>query len=131
MMTRDESLPLRRIQWLSWAILGLAAGGAMVWFGVAVAGAVLVGGVLANGSFLLLRRDLTRLFGGDLTGARARFFIKYYARLFLLIAALFLLIKYGSLNIPGLLVGLSVVLLSIAGLAASAAIKTFKTREVS
>jgi hypothetical protein len=131
MMTKDENLPLRRIQQWSLIFLALAAGGAALLFGPPAAWAVLVGGGLANGSFWLLKRDLTRLLAGELTGAKARFFIKYYARFSVLALALFMLVKYGSVNIPGLLVGLSVVFFSIAGAAVSAAIKTFKIREAS
>jgi hypothetical protein len=41
------------------------------------------------------------------------------------------LIKYGSLNIIGLLAGLSVVFFSIGGVALSGALKLFKNREAS
>lgn len=130
-ITRDEALPLRKIQWLSWILLGLLVGGAVVFFGVAIAWAVLVGGVLANASFWLLKRDLLGVLAGDLAGVKVRFFVKYYARFSLLALLLFLQVKYGSLNIPALLVGLSVVFLSIAGVAVAGAIKTFKFREAS
>lgn len=116
---------------MSWMLLALLAGGAVLLFDVAIAGSVLVGGVLANVSFWLLRRDLLGVLAGDLAAVKARFFIKYYARFSLLALLLFLLVKYGSLNIPALLVGLSVVFLSIAGVAVAGAIKTFKFREAS
>ena len=130
-MTRDDALPLRRIQLLSWILLGLLVGGAVVLFKAAIAQAVLVGGVLANTSFWLLQRDLLGVLAGDLAVVKVRFFIKYYARLSLLALVLFFLVKYGSLNIPALLVGLSVVFLSIAVVAVAGAIKTFKFREAS
>jgi hypothetical protein len=130
-MTKDEALPLRRIQLWNWILLVLLAGGSLAWFGTSVAKGVLVGGLLANSSFWLLRRDLSRLLAGELAAVKVRFFLKYYARLTLLAVLLFILIKYDLLNIPGLLAGLSVVFLSIAGVAVSAAIKTFKIREAS
>ncbi|NTV13619.1 MAG: hypothetical protein HGA96_06785 [Desulfobulbaceae bacterium] len=130
-MTRDEALPLRKIQLGNWLLLGLMTGGAAVFFGGAIARAVVVGGLVANISFWLLKRDLIGVLTGDQTGVKARFFIKYYARLALLALVLFLLVKYVSLNIPALLAGLSVVFLSIAGVAVVAAIKTFKFREAS
>lgn len=130
-MTKDEALPLRRIQLWNWVLLVVMAGSAAAWFGTSVARGVLVGGVLANSSFWLLKRDLSRLLEGELAAVKVRFFVKYYARLSLLAVLLFIMVKYGSLNIPGLLAGLSVVFLSIAGVAASTAIKTFKFREAS
>lgn len=130
-MTKDEALPLRRIQLWNWILLVLLAGSSAAIFGLSVAKAVLVGGLLANSSFWLLQRDLSRLLAGELAAVKVRFFMKYYARLTLLAVLLFILIKYASLNIPGLLAGLSVVFLSIAGVAAFAAIKTFKFREAS
>lgn len=130
-MTRDEALPLRRIQLLSWFLLILMTGSAAVFYGALVARAVAVGGLVANVSFWLLKRDLVRVLAGEQTGVKARFFIKYYARFSLVAVVLFLLVKYGSLNIPALLAGLSVVFLSIAGVALVEAIKTFKFREAS
>lgn len=129
MMTKEEALLLRRVQLWNWILLVLLTGVAAVFFGMSSARAVLVGGLLANCSFWLLKRDLSRLLVGELTAVKARFFIKYYARLALLAVLLFVLVKYGALNIPGLLAGLSVVFLSISGVAAAAAIKTFKIRE--
>lgn len=130
-MTRDEALPLRRIQQGSWLLLVVLTGGAAVFFGALIARAVVVGGLVANLSFWLLKRDLIGVLAGDQTGAKPRFFIKYYARLTLVAVVLILLVKYSSLNIPALLAGLSVVFLSIAGVALVAAIKTFKFREAS
>lgn len=124
-MTTEEALPLRRIQLLNWVLLVLLTGVAAAFFGIPSARAVLVGGLLANSSFWLLKRDLSRLLVGELAAVKVRFFIKYYARLALLALLIFVLVKYASLNIPGLLVGLSVVFLSISGVAAAAAIKTF------
>lgn len=130
-MTTEEALPLRRIQLLNWVLLVLLTGVAAAFFGMPSARAVLVGGLLANSSFWLLKRDLSRLLVGELAAVKVRFFIKYYARLALLALLIFVLVKYASLNIPGLLVGLSVVFLSISGVAAAAAIKTFKIMEAS
>jgi hypothetical protein len=130
-MTEDEALPLRRIQLWNWVLLVLLVGSSAAYFGLAFARAVLVGGLLANSSFWLLKRDLRKLLAGELAAVRVRFFMKYYARLSIMALLLFFLVKYGSMNIPGLLCGLSVVFLSIAGVAASAAIKIFKFREAS
>jgi hypothetical protein len=130
-MNREETLPLRRIQQWNWILLLLLIGFSVLFFDLAVTRGVIIGGFLANTSFWLLKRDLTKLLQGGAAGLKARFFIRYYARLTLLAVILFLLIKYGSLNIIGLLAGLSVVFFSIGGVALSGALKLFKNREAS
>jgi hypothetical protein len=130
-MNREESLPLRRIQRWNWVLLVLLGGGSAVFFDPTVTGGVIIGGILANSRFWLLKRDLTKLLRGDAVGLKARFFLRYYTRLTLLAVILFLLIKFSSLNIIGLLTGLSVVFLSIGGVALVGTLKLFKNREAS
>jgi len=130
-MNKEEALPLRRIQIWSWILLVLLSGGGILFFDSAVTGGIIAGGIIANTSFWLLKRDLTKLLQGDATGLRARFFLRYYLRLALLAIILFLMIKYSSLNIIGLLAGLSVVFLSIGGVALGGALKLLQNREAS
>lgn len=110
----DETA-LKKIQILNWLLAATMGAAAWLSFSEATAQAVLIGGAIAASSFGWLQRDLRRLFSGSLTAAKGRFLIKYYARLTLLAALLFWLVKYGHIYPLGLLVGLSVVLLSIAG----------------
>jgi hypothetical protein len=130
-MKREEALPLRRIQRWNWYLLVLLAAASALVFDPGVTRGVVAGGLLANTSFWLLKRDLSKLLQGDAVGLKGRFFLRYYARLALLAVILFLLIKYGSLDIIGLLIGLSVVFLSIGGVALGGALKLFKNREAS
>ncbi|HSR37118.1 MAG TPA: ATP synthase subunit I [Desulfurivibrionaceae bacterium] len=121
-------LSLRLVQWVNWlALAGLVAA---AWLGYSgfVARSVLVGGVIANVSFLFLKRDLTRLLGGDLTAAKARFFMRYYVRLGIVVVILFLLVKFGQVHTVGLLVGLSTVLLGIGMAVIGAARRIYTTR---
>ena len=124
-------MPLRRIQLGSWIILLAMVVGSGFWLEQAVTLAVVVGGVLANASFWLLQRDLTRLLHGELASVKTRFFVRYYVRLAVLALILYLLVSIARVNIPGLLAGLSVVFLGIAGVAVSGALKTLKIREAS
>lgn len=110
----DETV-LKKIQILNWLLAATMGAAAWFSFSAATALAVLAGGFIAASSFGWLQRDLRRLFSGPPTPAKGRFLIKYYARLTLLAALLFWLVKYSHINPFGLLVGLSVVLLSIAG----------------
>lgn len=121
-------LSLRLVQWVNWLALGTLVVAA--WFGYSgfVARSVLVGGLIANGSFFFLKRDLTRLLGGDLTAAKARFFMRYYVRLGFVVVLLFLLVYYRQVQVVGLLVGLSTVLLGIGIAVAGAARRIYTTR---
>ena len=74
---------------------------------------VLVGGLLANVSFMFLKNDLIRILAGPLHSAKARFLIKYYARFSLLALILFFLVRYHLVHVVGLILGLSTVVLSI------------------
>ena len=119
----NEQKPLRTVLIFSWVLLGIMT--AISWFvlDVLFVRSLLIGGLLANVSFWLLQRDLSRLLQGDLTAVKARFFIKYYARLAVVTIILFLVIKFGAVHLIGLLVGLSTVFVSIAAVAINSARK--------
>jgi hypothetical protein len=114
-MRVDERLTLKKIQLYSWVILLIMTGSG--WFfaeGNLIAGSIIIGGIVANISFWLLEKDLSRLLQGELAAVKARFFIKYYARLAVVAVVLFLIIRYRAVDIMGLLAGLSTVFISIA-----------------
>lgn len=114
MMNVNEQKPLGTVLLFSWILLGvmLATG----WFlaGALMTKSLLIGGLLANTSFWLMQRDLTRLLQGELAAVKARFFIKYYLRLAVIAVILFLVIRSGAVHLIGLLVGLSTIFISIA-----------------
>ena len=117
-MKADEQATLKEIQLYSWTILLIMTGTG--WFltkDQLVAGAIVTGGLIANISFWLLKKDLTRLLQGELAAVKARFFIKYYVRLAVITIILFLIVRYGAVHIMGLLTGLSTVFISIAAVA--------------
>ncbi len=87
-----------------------------------LARSVLIGGVLANGSFFLLKRDIEQLLeraassGEQAKGIKMEkimFFLKFYARLMVLGLLLFVLTTKISINMIGLVLGLSTVMLSV------------------
>lgn len=102
-------------------LLLLFTGAGWLFFSAFMAWSVFVGGAVANGSFLLLKKDLVALLRGSPDAARGRFFIRYYLRLAAMVAVLFLLIRYRQTQWAGLLVGLSTVPLSIVLVVAAAA----------
>ncbi|WP_456387226.1 ATP synthase subunit I [Desulfolithobacter sp.] len=116
-------LLLRYIQFFSWLVLLVFVAGGWYLFGWPFARSVLVGGVLANGSFFLLKKDIEQLIhrvamaGGDMKAVKRiekiRFFLKFYARLILLGLLLFVLATKLSINMIGLVLGLSTIMLSV------------------
>ena len=111
--TEDYQFPLKKLQFYNWLLLAIMTLVGWLTYSAHVAQAICVGGLLSCGSFEFLKNDLTRLMNGPLNLVKGRFFIKYYARFSVLAVVLFCLIKYGSLNLVGLLVGLSTVVISI------------------
>ena len=119
----NEQQPLRTVLLFSWILLAIMTVISWLLLDVMFVRSLLIGGLLANVSFWLLQRDLTRLLQGDLTAVKGRFFIKYYARLAVITVILFLVIKFGAVHLIGLLVGLSTVFVSIAAVAINSARK--------
>jgi NAD(P)H-dependent flavin oxidoreductase YrpB (nitropropane dioxygenase family) len=88
-----------------------------------LAQSVLIGGILASGSFFLLKRDIEQLIdrvasaGDQAKGVKkmekVRFFLKFYARLTVLGLLLYVLTTKISINMIGLVIGLSTVMLSV------------------
>lgn len=121
----DFDFPLLTVQVLNWLLLlvMVVAGWAAV--SAFFAKGVLVGGLLANGSFFILKRDLARIMAGPLQIAKVRFFIKYYVRLSVLAVILYFLVRYHAVHVIGMVIGLSTVVLSIGFTAAGLAKKYF------
>ncbi len=106
---------LARIQVVIWLLLAVMTGVAWGLFSGFIAMSIAIGGLVANLSFVWLKRDLVKLLAGPLDVAKVRFFIRYYLRLALVVAVLFFLVKSDRVHIVGLLLGLSTVYLGILG----------------
>ena len=88
-----------------------------------LAQSVLIGGVLATGSFFLLKRDIEQLIDRVATAGeqakgvkkleKVRFFLKFYGRLTVLGLLLYVLTTKIHINMIGLVIGLSTVMLSV------------------
>ena len=109
----DEYFPLDRVVRLNWLLLvGMTAAGSL-FITPYFAKGLFIGGLIANISFILLKKDITRVLTGPLHTAKGRFLIRYYIRLTVLALILFFLVRYRSIHLVGLLAGLSTVVLSI------------------
>ena len=123
----DEYFPLDKLGRMNWLLLlGMTAAGGL-FLSPSFAIGLFIGGLIANISFILLKKDITRVLAGPLNAAKGRFLIKYYIRLTVLALILFFLVRYTSIHLVGLLVGLSTVVLSIGIMVAGAAKKVALT----
>jgi len=110
---------IRRVGKLNWviaALLGTIAGATLPFY---VAKSVFVGGILANLSYMLLKRDLKNFLASKLIligraeQAKRKFYLKYYLRLSGLALVIFWLISRHIVQPIGFLVGSSAIVLSI------------------
>lgn len=101
---------IERLNWLLTALMALAGG---LFFSLLAAKSILVGGMIANISFTLMKRDTLKAMQGPLSSVKLIFLLKYYVKLPALALLLYFVIKHGQLAIAGLLIGLSSVVLSV------------------
>ena len=123
----DEYFPLDRMGRMNWLLLAVLTAASGYLISPYFAKGLFIGGLIANISFILLKKDITRILSGPLNAAKGRFLIKYYIRLTVLAILLFFLVKYRSVHLVGLLVGLSTVVISIGIMVAGAARKVALT----
>lgn len=118
----DELLPslICRRNWFLWVGLTLAS---LFWRSQAVFFGVAAGGLISIAGFYWLRWSLAKLLAtaGQHKGGSYRFTV--LLRLLVLAGLLFLLIGPAQVSPPALVVGLSVVVLNILGLALERTIK--------
>jgi len=116
-----KEISLSKLQGLNWLLLAIMTTAAVVVGFTYIAIGILVGGLIANISFSFLKKDLAKILAGPNKAAKGLFFIKYYARLTVLALIIYYLVRYRSVHLGGLLIGLSTVALSIVLMAAAAA----------
>ena len=121
MLQDNKEISLSRLQGLNWLLLAIMITAACAVGFTYLASGILVGGLIANISFSFLKKDLTKILAGPNGAARGLFFIKYYARLTVLALLIYYLVRYRSVHLGGLLIGLSTVALGIVITAAAAA----------
>ena len=123
MSTGDEYFPLDKMGRLNWLLLLGMTAAAGLFISPSFAKGLFVGGLIANISFILLKKNITRALSGPLNGAKGLVLVKYYLRLTVVGVILFFLVKYKAIDFIGLLLGLSTVVISIGIMVAAAARK--------
>ena len=114
---------VRRVMIASGLLLIVLAAGGWYLSGWFFARSVLIGGLLVNTSFWLLKTDIQRLMQrvGNVDGSqeaafpfeKTRFFLKFYARLVVLGLLLVVMASQGAINVIGLTLGLTTVMFSV------------------
>ena len=114
---------LSAVQRFNWVLLTVLIAGSWYMFSRTQAQSVLIGGLLASVSFFMLRRDID-LFMTNFSQAgmnwravkkveKIKFFLKFYGRLTALAFVLLLLVTWVSIDVIGLVIGLSTIMLSV------------------
>lgn len=109
----NESL-LRRIERINVVSLVFATLGAWAGFSYRIAFGVFLGGIIATASFQILKWQLRRAFQSrGKIPHKGGFFVSYYLRFLAIVFVIYTVIYYQWANPIALLVGLSLVVLSI------------------
>jgi hypothetical protein len=117
-----EVVILRMVQQFNLVIIAVFTVGSWYIIDWNLAKSVLIGGVLASVSFFLLKRDAEQLIdqvaaGSQVQGvkglAKSSFILKFNGRLIVLGLLLYVLTTKININIIGLVIGLSTVMLSV------------------
>jgi phosphatidylglycerophosphate synthase len=110
----------RHLKIANWSVLAVLVLAGYFWLGREFALGVLVGGLVVVINFHLLHQALRGTLGQianhpeeGASQARAWFAARQLLRFFVLLAIIFLLVRQGWVNIFGLLVGLSTVVLAL------------------
>ncbi len=126
----NEEFPIHRVDALNWILFVFLSLAAWFYAPVYIAKSVFIGGLLANISYLFLKKDLKNflqgklLLSGKIETAKTQFYLKYYMRLGALALILYVLVSKHIAHPLGLLIGLSVVVFSI-GITLMSVVKKF------
>lgn len=102
-----------KIEMVNWIVLAVLFVSALILTSIKFSLGILLGGFISIVNFYWMERGLRDLFTKNSKSIKARIIVKYYIRLALIAIVLYFLIAYGTVNVIGLLIGLSVVVINI------------------
>jgi hypothetical protein len=118
--SESDASVVRHVILFSLLLLGVLVAGSYAVYGESFACSILIGGLLVNGSFWLLKKDAQRLMQrlSEADGLRdniekTRFFLRSFARLLVLGLLLFVLASQVTINVIGLTLGFATVMVSV------------------
>jgi hypothetical protein len=103
----------KKIEFANWIILTIILIPALIFAPFKFALGILLGGFISIINFYWMEHGLRGLFTKTSKNVKASIIIKYYIRLGLIAIVLYFLIANGTVNVIGLLIGLSVVVINI------------------
>lgn len=113
-MNRTEKDPLqKRLEITNWILLAVLVAGSLFLRSPRFSLGVLLGGLISIVNFHWLYRNLLSVFQKHLNRARAALMLRYYLRLAVTAVALYWIISRNLVDVIGLVIGLSVVVLNI------------------
>lgn len=113
-MKRIAKDPLqRRLEVTNWALLAVLIAGSLLFRDLRFSLGILIGGLISIVNFHWLYRNLLSVFAKHLARARTALMLRYYLRLAITALVLFWVISDALVDVIGLVIGLSVVVLNI------------------
>jgi hypothetical protein len=103
----------RRLEITNWVLLALLTAGSPLVGSARFTLGILIGGLISIVNFHWLYRNLLSVFTKQLHRARAALMLRYYIRLAVTAAVLFIVISRDLTDVIGLVVGLSIVVANI------------------
>ena len=103
----------RRIEIFNWIILAIVFIPSLIFSPIKFSLGVLLGGFISIINFYWMARSLSGIFKNQSGNVKGPVMIKYYIRLALTAAVLYFLISSDTVNVIGLIIGLSVVIINI------------------
>jgi hypothetical protein len=109
-----EKDPLqRKLEILNWIILGVFVLTSLLFWTLPFTLGILLGGLISITNFFWMKRDLRAVFS-NLTGrAKSAIMFRYYIRFFVSAVIIFFIISRTIVDVMGLLIGLSIVVINI------------------
>jgi hypothetical protein len=109
-----EKDPLqRKLEILNWIILGLFVAISLLFFSTEFTLGILLGGLISVGSFSWRQRDLRAVFRNLTERSRSAIMFRYFIRFFVSAVLIFFIITKTSADVIGMVIGLSIVIISI------------------
>ncbi len=113
-MKRTEKDPLqKRLEITNWILLAVLVAGSLLLGSSRFSLGILFGGLISIVNFHWLYRNLVSVFMKHLNRAQAALMLRYFLRLAVTAIALYWIISRNLVDVIGLVIGLSVVVLNI------------------
>jgi hypothetical protein len=103
----------RRLEIVNWIILALVFIPSLILAPIKFSLGVLLGGFISIINFYWMARSLSGIFKNPSRNVKGPVMVKYYIRLALTAVVLYFLISSDTVNVIGLIIGLSVVVITI------------------